>query len=489
LGFVTEELSPKRLPPSEKIKIIERIERRIFMDRVMVKLIMNRKRFGKEQAERWLYEWYRIKNREAKITRWKTEIGEIEELVAIIEEAVKERQRRTREGLKKFLKPRLPELPVVKIDRTTSKELLPLFLNKGIFSNFNQIHHIQDIIAKEEKRIGRKLTAKEKRDLEIKTGEYKKDGYVWKEFPGYAIGFGYKHFREYLEEMEKFYQKRKEEAEVSPFLFPDMKKEIEEVLRKIKIYKKGQDLAYGILGEVFLQKTSSGVILPKKNAVYYIGHTPEDKGAYQDVKEILNSLMWLSYRITGRENSNIKGAIGNFIYNVVESSKQYILDINPVYVGCIQQFFRNKERRTRKERKELFSRGYFNFPMKALAISKGYSASTQEFRNYLLREKGNTYLNSKKYKVISQKIKIYIRKACLRYKKKDRNYKVFVEEVLPTLIRDRFIAKIEPSLDELKALSPKIGYETNLKIYVPKIKKLDKSLEEVLRKRWGNWTL
>lgn len=411
-----------------------------------------------------------------------SEVLKFEEIQRKVEKEFLSLQKKTK--LIRFLQSRLPELPVVSIDRATSRELLPLFLTKGIFSKFNKIRHIEDIINKEEEKIGRKPTAKEKRDLEVRTGEYKKNGYVWREFPEYAIGFGYEHFLEYIQKIEKEYQKKNKEVEAKPFLFPYMKTEIQEVLRKAKIYKKGQELAYGILGEIFLQKKLNGVSLLKQTALYYMGNTPKDKQAYQDMKEILNSLRWLDYKIIGRGNSKIRGAIGNFIYNIVEKPKEYVLDINPVYVGCVEHFFSGDNKsRTIKERKEIFSRGFFTFPMKALAISGGFSVSTQEFRNYILREKGNEHLNTSKYKVISQKIQMYIQNAGLNYSRRDKNYKAFTEEVLPTLIRNQFIVKIVPSLDKLKTLRSKKCYETNLRIYMQNFPELDKSLEEVLRKK------
>jgi len=124
--------------------------------------------------------------------------------------------------------------------------------------------------------------------------------------------------------------------------------------------------------------------------------------------------------------------------------------------------------------------------MKALAISGDYSTATEEFRNYILRETGNSHLNTKKYKVISQKVKVYINRAYLRHSRRQRNYQAFVEEVLPILIRDKFISKLEPSLNKLKALSPKRAYETNLKLYIPYIKELDNSLGKVLEKKFKN---
>ncbi|MEA1965378.1 MAG: hypothetical protein U9O41_09720, partial [Candidatus Aerophobetes bacterium] len=379
-------------------------------------------------------------------------------------------------------KPLFPDFSIAKMDRTTSKELLPLFLTKGIFSNFNKIPYIQDLANEKAKKIGRKLTAKERRGLEVKMKEYKKGGYVWKEFPDYAIGFGYEQFTEYLEKIENEYQEKKREAEAKPFLFPNMQREIEQVLRKVRLYKKGQSLAYGILGEAYLQKKWFETELSKEKAVYYIGKTPDQKVAYSQVKEILNSLRWLSYKVVGRGKSKLKGAVGNFIFNIQEKGDKYLLDINPRYIGCIQYFAKGeKELRTKKERKELFNTGYFNFPMKALVISGDYSKATEEFRNYILRETGNSHLNTKKYKVISQKIKVYVNRAYLTHSRKQRNYQAFVEKVLPTLIRDKFISKLEPSLNKLKGLSPKRAYESNLKLYIPRIGELDKNLGKIFR--------
>ncbi len=475
-------LDASSLPRKKEENLIRELELSIAIDEARIKLIGERKDLKDKEAEKWLYSWYAIKNDKEKVAKWKEEIGSLEELVKITRKAEREGERKAKERIKK-LKPAYPEFPIAKIDRTTSDELLPLFLTKGIFSNFNKIPHIQDLADEEAKKIKRKLTAKERKDLEVKTKEYKKDGYVWKEFPQYAIGFSYMQFTEYLEKVESEYQEKKGEAELKPFLFPDMKREIEEVLRKVRLYKKGQSLTYGILGEAFLQKKFFEVELLKKNAVYYIGKTPQQKAAYQQVKEILNSLRWLSYKVIGREGAKIKGAIGNFIFNIEEKGNEYILDINPKYVGCIKYFIEDKELHTKQKRKELFNRGYFNFPMKALVISGDYSIATEEFRNYLLREKGNKHLNTKKYKVISQKVKVYIGKAHLGYKQRSKNYKVFLNEILPTLIRDKFISKIEPSLNKLKALPPKRAYESNLKLYIPHIKELEKNLGELLEKR------
>lgn len=477
-----------KLPREEKQKLRRHLIISAAWDEARIKLIRKRKKISHKQAEKWLYDWDKIEDKKQRLTKWKKEIGSPEEFIEIIGKTIKEEERKAKEIIKK-LKLAFPTLPVVKIDRTTSEALLPLFLTKGIFSNFNKIPHIQDLTNKEGKKIGRKLTAKERRDLEIETGEYKKEGYVWREFTEYAIGFGYEHFKGYLEKIERDYKKKKEEIKIRPLLFPDMKRKIEEVLRKVRLYKKGQALAYGILGEVFLQKTSKGVSLLKGNAVYYIGRNPKEKTPYKQVKEILNSLRWLEFRIISKEGLKIKGkGVGNFISFIYETPKEYILNIEPVYVGCIQHFVDGeKELRSKKERKELFSRGYSSFPMKALAISGEYSISTEEFRNYILRETGNSHLNTNKYKVLSQKIKVYIKKARLKHSRRQRNYKAFIEETLSTLIRDKFIVRTEPSSNELKTLTPKRGYETNLKIYIQGIKDLDRSLEQVLKRKIKIW--
>ncbi|MEA1964164.1 MAG: hypothetical protein U9O41_03440, partial [Candidatus Aerophobetes bacterium] len=205
-----------KLPKGEKQKLKRDLIIGTAMDEARIKLIRKRKKISYKQAEKWLYDWYEIEDDKQKLTKWKKEIGAPEELIEVIGKTLREEERKAEEIIKK-LKPAYPEFPIVKFDRATSDELLPLFLTKGIFPNFNKIPHIQDLADEEAKKIGRKLTTKERRDLEVKTKEYKKDGYVWKEFPEYAIGFGYEQFTEYLDEIENKYREKKREAEAKPF--------------------------------------------------------------------------------------------------------------------------------------------------------------------------------------------------------------------------------------------------------------------------------
>ena len=471
-------LDGSHLPMEEAKKLIREFEVSIAIRKERLKLV-KAKLGSMKEAKKWLKACDALKDVEDLKARW-LEIVTFEELL----EATRRGERIGKKNAERLMKPKpaVPELPIVKIDRSTSDELLPLFLTKGIFSNFNAIPDIQDVAAKESERLGRPLTLREQRQLEIQTGEYKKEGKVWKEFENYAIGFGFEQFGEYLDAVEKEYQAKLKEVEARPFMYPGMSGKIDEVLKRVRLYKKGQSLAYGILGEVYLQQKWYGVVLPKERAVHYIGTTPDQKNAYDEVKRILNSLRWLEYKVIPRGTSKLKGAIGNFIFNILENNNNYIVDVNPRYVGCIQHFAEDKkELRSKKERKELFKRGYFNFPLKALAVSGKYSRASQEFMNYVLREAGNAHLNTKRYKVLSQKVEYYIGKARLYNRDRVRNFKMF-KDVLTTLIRDGFIDKVEPSLNKLNALTPKKAYGTNLKLYVPRIKKLDKKLEEVLEK-------
>lgn len=376
------------------------------------------------------------------------------------------------------------KLPLVKIDRITSEKFLPAFLTKNMFSGFDKIPFLKTLIEKEEKKLGRELSDKELTLLEKKTGEFKTGGCVWRVFSDYMIGFNFKHFIDYLNGKEKEYERKiREKHKGKKLIYPLMKYfSLEEILDDIRICKQGINLCYAILGEAYLQKNFEEVVIPKERMVYYLGKNPDNFKRYHEIKRILSELRWLQVELISMD-TDLAGE-GNFLSYVIHTSKSYILGISPLYIGCIVHFFSGEKGERRKgERQELFERGYFTFAPKALLIGGNYSTSQLEFRNYLLREAGNTKLNTRNYKVLSQKIDYYIYKARLRHVRRNRNYHEFIDKVLPILIRDKFIAKLLPPLEELRKIKPKKGGDTNLKIYMPKIEELDKRLDRIIEKR------
>ncbi|MBA7580839.1 hypothetical protein ES708_22733 [subsurface metagenome] len=376
------------------------------------------------------------------------------------------------------------ELPLVKIDRITSEKFLPTFLTKNMFSGFNRIPFLKTLIEKEEEKLGRELSDEELTLLEKKTGEFKDGNCVWRVFSDYMIGFNFKHFEDYLNGKEKEYERKiREKHRGKKLIYPEMKYlTLEEILDDIRIYKQGINLCYAILGEAYLQKNFQEVVIPKERMIYYLGKNPASFRYYHEIKRILSELRWLQVELIGM-NTDLVGE-GNFLSYVIHTPKNYILGISPLYIGCIVHFFSGEKRERRKgERQELFERGYFTFAPKALLIGGSYSTAQIEFRNYLLREAGNIKLNTRNYKVLSQKIDYYIYKAGLKHVRRNRNYHEFIDNVLPVLIRDKFIAKLLPPLEELKKTKPKNGCDTNLKIYMPKIEELDKRLDAIIEKR------
>ena len=69
--------------------------------------------------------------------------------------------------------------PIVKIDRTTITEILPIFINKGIFSNYEDLPERADLLNKHKETLGvSELTKEQERECLSQVGEYKTNKYV-----------------------------------------------------------------------------------------------------------------------------------------------------------------------------------------------------------------------------------------------------------------------------------------------------------------------
>lgn len=108
-------LDASSLPRKKEEKLIRELELSIAIDEARIKLIEQRKDLDHKKAEKWLYDWYAIKNDKEKVAKWKEEIGPLEELVEITRKAEKEGERKAKERIKK-LKPMFPEPPIEEIE-------------------------------------------------------------------------------------------------------------------------------------------------------------------------------------------------------------------------------------------------------------------------------------------------------------------------------------------------------------------------------------
>ncbi len=80
--------------------------------------------------------------------------------------------------------------PIVKIDRTTITEILPIFINKGIFSNYDDLPERADLLENYKEELGIPELSKEQvREYLSQIGEYKTDNYVVRDYGNYLIAF------------------------------------------------------------------------------------------------------------------------------------------------------------------------------------------------------------------------------------------------------------------------------------------------------------
>jgi hypothetical protein len=93
------------LPPGKEAeKVIRELELSFAREEAEIKLIMAKKNLDSKEAEKWLHNWYAIKDDREKATKWKGEIGDLEEFIRIIRKAERTGERRAKEKIKK-LKP------------------------------------------------------------------------------------------------------------------------------------------------------------------------------------------------------------------------------------------------------------------------------------------------------------------------------------------------------------------------------------------------
>jgi hypothetical protein len=272
--------------------------------------------------------------------------------------------------------------PIVKIDRTTVTEVLPIFINKGIFSNYDDLPERADLLTNLKDDLGvDTLTTQQEREYLTQIGEYRTDEYIVKDYGNYVIGFTLKAFHG----------------------------NILDSLKRVRLNKLGHKLAMLILSEVYYQRKYEGLIIPKQKIVEYLGYSSGDKHIYRDISDVMYSLRWLDYQIKEYNTSNkiMEGdiATGNFIYNLIEDAKSYTLWVNSFFVGSVAYVLSNDRAALPYD---AFKRGYFDYPTYLLPLSKDYSQGAYLLSNFLLAEKGNSKLNTDDHKVIAYKIPKYM---------------------------------------------------------------------------------
>jgi hypothetical protein len=361
------------------------------------------------------------------------------------------------------------KFPVVKIDRATMQELLPLLMNKGIFSNYNTLPEKAQLLnaAKAEMRVS-ELTFDQERKILSTAGEYKTSNFVIRDFNDYAIGFSARLYIDGLEEAEKICK--------DTLYTNEDKRKIETALSRIKVYKLAHKIALIILSEAYAQGKFEELSISKQKILEYLNYSSRDKYIYEDITDAIFSLRWLNYQIyeyrTKARVEEPARTVGNFIYNLREGTYTYTFWINRLFAGCVQYFFSNG-----KNDKSKFERGYITYPTAALPMTRHYSTSAYLLSNFLICENGNSKLKEKGTKVVAYKLQRFIDRAKINYSQPSK----CVNAVLDALEEIKIIEKIVPSPEELKAIRAVDALNTMVYISLPsRIKDLDKKIRSNL---------
>src|SRR5574338_332450 len=208
--------------------------------------------------------------------------------------------------------------PVVKIDRTTITEILPIFINKGIFSNYDDLPERADLLNKYKEELGVPvLTKEQERECLSEQREYRTNKYVVRDYGSYLIAFTLNAY--------------------NGNLFDD--------LQRVRLNELGHKIAMLILSEVYHQRKWTDLEIPKIKILEYLGYSSGEKQIYRDISDIMFSLRWLDYKIieykTKLRVREDRKTTGNFIYNLSEDSKSYTLWINKLFVGSISYVLTN----------------------------------------------------------------------------------------------------------------------------------------------------
>jgi len=346
--------------------------------------------------------------------------------------------------------------PLVKIDRTTAQEWLPILINKGIFTRYHELPTMESVLENKRAELGvSSLDPYVERQALAEAGEYRTKRFVFRDYGHYAVGFDIKMYAEFLNEAEAY---------VEDLLDPG---NVDEALKQIHLYKLGHKLAMIILSEAYRQRKYEELTISKADILRYLGYDSISKQIYQDIEEAMFSLRWLNYIVYQFKTKSTMGkkskTMGNFIYNLQVDSKSYTVWINKEFLGSIAYVINDATSSLPEaEKRRAFRRGYYNYPTSVLPMTRNYSTPAYLLTNFLILDSGNSKLNNGEHKIIAYSARRFIEEAAIRYKRPSERK----NELIKALQEVEIIEKIEPSLDELEEIKPAEFEETAMRVYV-----------------------
>ena len=372
-------------------------------------------------------------------------------------------------------------------DREIQKYLLaPIGRHRGLFAGWEKIPWLNDLIRQKEKEISSEcgqcvhLQSQEIRSLQREVKQYKEDGILYREIEdGFAVGFG---FRTYID-FHKNGKKRKpsntplfdeiEERQLAETLSNELVKKI----KSLRLYHQGKDIVEYILAAAHHQKRCNEIVIKQQEFAELLDPHEKNPNIGQDIKEIIDSLSWIYYKIKDREGEVV--AFGCFIYDLRynKRKREFVISINPRFLGCTQAMLTgDKDDRTKSERKELFGgrEGYFYASIRKIFLcnARKFNNTQRQLIDHILLNRGQivTY-ESKKYKLIKFRVSPLIldKNAPIRYSG-DPSMKIrkFIKDLRVSLVDGtEGYTKIEPTLESLEKFKPSQISSLFLKCYFP----------------------
>lgn len=344
--------------------------------------------------------------------------------------------------------------PIVKIDRATGQEMLPLFLQKGIFSNYKALPTKEELLEKAKCEMGIETFTKAQEHNILKSERvYRTKNYIVRNFGNYEVGFGLS------------------------FLMNNYNDgQLDEALGRVSLYKLGHRLASIILAEVYIQGKTTDLVISKEKLLKYLGYSSNEKQIYKQIDDAMFSLMTLNYFIheykTNVSDKIKSKELGWFIYAVKSDHKNYTLSVNKNYVGCIESVINNEKGIERD-----FNRGYFTYPTSILPASKDYSTAAYLLSNFLIMDSGNAKLNDRNQKVVAYSVKHLIEVMKIERVSKTKLKKAFLD----ALEEVQIINKTSPTIKDLARMKSFSLLDQVVHIYLPKeVEHLDDSIKSNL---------
>lgn len=391
-------------------------------------------------------------------------------------------------GKEKKMKIALVDATPAPRDREIQKYLVrQIGRYRGLFSDWESVPYLSDIIVQKEQELYAEhqtylhLQPQEIRELQRNVKEYKEGGILYRELEdGFAIGFG---FRTYLDFLKNGKKRRKQNEELvldeieERKLSEELGEQIFQKIKNLRLYHKGQDIVDFLLSEAHHQRTSDEILVTQKGLAELLDPAKENPNIGQDIKEIMDALSWISYRIKNREGKEV--GFGAFIYDLHYDGrkKEFLVSINPRFLGCTRAALEgDKDDRTKAERKELFggTEGYYYASIRKIFLcnARNFNITQRMLIDHILIHRGEYVReHNKEFKVISCRIcsLIFEKDAPIRYSGDNSiKYRKFLEDVNVAIIKGiEGYAKIEPSLEDLEKLTASQASEIVIKFYIP----------------------